>query len=159
MPPPPPPSQPSGPYGAPPPNYQAYGSNVPGSGKTDGKLIAAAVLMFIQTAFLAGIGLIFVAFVNSDDTEDLVVVFDGLEDVLTVIGAVFVVLGIVSLVAGIGCVKGRQWGRILTIVIQALFLVLTVIGIAGGDGNGSSFVSVAWCATSMGLAIAGKPKN
>jgi hypothetical protein len=53
-------------------------------------------------------------------------------------GIIVLALGIVSIVAGVGAVQGKNWGRITGIVISALAVVgavLTVVGTGDFSGN------------------------
>lgn len=50
----------------------------------------------------------------------------------TVIGAVFIILGLPSVLAGYGLHKRREWGRILAIVVGALNLMNFPFGTALG---------------------------
>ncbi len=48
--------------------------------------------------------------------------------VATIVGGLFVIFSAPSIIAGIGVLKGRQWGRILTIVLSAIHLLNFPIG-------------------------------
>jgi hypothetical protein len=134
-----------------------YGTAAPQ--KTDGKLIAAGVLMFVQTAFLCIIGIFLVSVANDDNNFDDSI-FDGLQGAITGVGLVLVALGAASCVAGVGCVKGRTWGKILTIVIQAIFLVLMIVGLLNDSQAGAGVLwPFIWLGTSLRLAATGKPRS
>lgn len=144
-----PPAAPT-PYG-----YQPYSAvAMPARPAASGKLIAAGVLTIIQAAFtlFAALALLSVANGDGEFIDDL----SG--GALTLFGVLFVGIGAALLTAGIGCCRSSNWGRILVIVLQALLLALTVIGLAnsGGEGGGA-VLPLAYCGTTLGLAISGKP--
>jgi len=119
--------------------------------------MAAGFMMIIQAAATVLIGLWLFTVTTSDlgdsDLGDRVESLSG--GAVTFLAIVFTLFGLGILWTGIGAVRGRGWARITTIVLQSIFLVLTTFLLPRG---GSVIIPLAWGATVLGLAIAGKPK-
>lgn len=121
----------------------------------NGKLIAAGVMEIIQGA----LGIIFGLWLLSLSQNGIIQFIDGAAGgAITLIAIIMLVIGGSGLAAAIGCLKGRPWGIITTIVLQSIGLVLFFVGLVNGgnDGNpGGALVAVAYIVTVLGLAIAG----
>lgn len=115
-----------------------------------GLLLAAGIIAIVEAAPLLVIGLI--AFVGGSRERG-----NGWGDLIATLGAVFAVIGAAWLVAGIGGVLRRQWGRVMLIIGNSLVLLLSLRTIATTSGNG--FVPFVVSATGLGLAIAGQPRS
>lgn len=131
------------------------------TGQKDGKLIAAGVLAIISAAVVGLIGIWFIV-VASDDDSLFGFIDDELGNALTGIGIFFLFVAGLYLTAGVGSVQGKGWGRITNIVVQAIVLLLFVIGFIGalsdsGSDAAGSIIPVLWTGTILGLAITGKP--
>lgn len=95
------------------------------------KILAVLFLVFGAMMIVGGLllfGVIAGAGAISGEREAMLVT--GI--VGTVIGAVFMILGLPSVIAGVGLYKRREWGRILAIVVGALNLLNFPFGTALG---------------------------
>lgn len=147
---------PSAPMIAAPMGYQPYASVAQSQQRpASGKLIAAGVLTIIQAALTLLVGL-WILSVTSGDGEFL---DDFTGGAFTAIGLVFVAVGAALLTGGVGCCRSSRWGRILVIVLQSILLALMLLGMANGGSSSGSLFPLAYCATALGLAIAGKPNR
>lgn len=161
------PQRPSGPFAGPgafdsppvvaaPMGYQPYAAvaMAPRSAAS-GKLIAAGVLTIIQAALTLIAGLWMLSVVNGDG--------EFLDDysggAFTAIALVIVAIGAALLTGGIGCCRSSTWGRILVIVLQSILLALMLLGMANGGSSSEALFPLGYCATALGLAIAGKPSR
>jgi len=134
--------------------YQPYASLAqPARRAASGKLIAAGVLTILQAALclISGLWLLSVANGEAEFLDDL----SG--GAFTIIALVFVAIGATLLTGGIGCCRSTNWGRILVIVLQSILLALMLLGFARGGNSSGALLPLAYCATALGLAIAGKP--
>ncbi len=140
-------------HGAQPYGYQPYAPST-SKASTDGKLIAAGIMTIIQGALsaLAGIWLISL---SQSGIGRLADEFSG--GALTAIALVVLALAGALLTGGVGAVRGRNWGRILIIVLQAIFLVLVVLAIVDSpdDAAGATFY-VIYCGVVLALAATSK---
>ncbi|HRE01678.1 MAG TPA: hypothetical protein PLV68_10285, partial [Ilumatobacteraceae bacterium] len=103
-----------------PAGYQPYGAFAPAA-KTSGKLIAAGVMEFIQAAFFVLVGILLIGVSNDVDRT-----FGFGGGSVAAVGVVVLAIGGALIAAGVGAVRGRQWGRIFTIVLQSLALLLFI---------------------------------
>jgi hypothetical protein len=156
MPPPPPfgSHQPTPPYRGVPAGYMPYGGQ-PAKRGSSGLLIAAGVMMLIQAAIVLIIGLWAFSLIESDTGRDF---NDYTGNALRIAAAIITGLGVALLIAGIGTVRSRTWGRIITIVLQSIFVALTLIGMVNSRNGGGAILPLAWGGTILGLAIAGKSR-
>lgn len=144
------PTAPGFPAGA--PVYPVAGAAV--AARTDGKLIAAGVITIVQ-AVLTLIAGIFVISVAQSEVGRLADDLSG--GVVTFIGLIVLGIGVTLLVAGINTCRGRNWARILVIVLQAIFIVLT-LGSLAGDGAGGVVIGLLISGSALILAVLGKPR-
>jgi hypothetical protein len=102
-----------------------------------GTVTAAAVILFIG----AGLGLLACCGLNvlASEAEPN----DDAQTVLLVVSAVIVVFSLFNAVLGYYVLQGRQWARVVTIVLSAIGIVTSLISLvvaAGGETGGSSSV-------------------
>lgn len=102
------------------------------------KIVAILHIILGALSILAGIGILF-AFgglaaivTNNAHSSDAVAAIPILGGIGGIICGVLVVLGIPGIIAGIGMLEFRPWGRILGIVISAMDLVSVPFGTALG---------------------------
>lgn len=97
-----------------------------------GLIDVVAGAFFTALAVLVSLGvLLFAPWFNGAPVwrpEDAVIVFA----VVLGVSAVFFVIGIPSLIAGIGLLKQRGWARVLAIIVAILALTSFPIGTAAG---------------------------
>ena len=116
--------------------------------------MAAGIMMIIQAAVTTLVGL-WLFSVTTSDIGDSVDNLSG--GTITFAAIVVTLLGLGMLWTGIGSVRGRGWARITTIVLQSIFVVLTLVGLTqGGNNAGGAIIPIAWGGTILGLAIAAK---
>jgi len=125
----------------------------------DGKLIAAGVLGIIPGVVLGAFGVFAVVaailFEGSDD-DFFFGSGDGWAVLFGLIAAFLLVGAALCLIGGIGCVTGRGWGRIMTLIVWGLGLALMLIGFIN-EPAGESIVPLAWSAAVVALAAVGTP--
>jgi len=63
---------------------------------------------------------------------------------LFVIGLIIIVVAILFLASGIGSLQGKNWARVLGIVLGVIGAVLGVLGILGGMGGGVDASGLIW---------------
>jgi len=69
-----------------------------------------------------------------DDPWGPVVTFFGLLPAIVIaVGVAFLLLGLVGLLAGVGVLLRKQWGRVLTFSLAALAVLLGVVWASGGE--------------------------
>jgi hypothetical protein len=161
--PPPPPDEPSPASPPPPPPVRTRAIppvTAPPEGDRDGKLITAGVLSVISATVVGAFGVLFaiVGVAVTDDGGGESWLFDNAEWgwLFIVIGIVLLAVAAAYLVAGIGCLRGRPWARILNVVVHGAAVLLTVLAIVDGDA-GSFAVPLVWSGTALGLSAAGRP--
>ena len=124
----------------------------------DGKLVAAGVLSIISGVVVAVGGALFLLFaavmVEGGDEDD--VFSNGLGALFVAVAVVVMAIAALYLVAGIGCVRGRSWGRILSIVIEGLGVTFMLVGLMTIDDASGRIVPLAWCGTILALSVFGK---
>ena len=145
MPPPPPPIAP--------PTPAPQSGGVPAK---DGRLTAAGVMMIVQAALLLIVGL----WLFSVTTSDVGGAVDNLSGgTLTFLAILVLIIGGGLLTVGIATVRQRNWGRITTIVIEALSALAILSNIVQGKVAGGTVIPVAWVGAMLYLAIKGKPAS
>lgn len=168
LPPPPPPGDPFG---------QQAGSNVPPPPPTDypqppgpppahpatvdrdGKLIAAGVMSIIAAVLAGGFGAMALALAYAADGLDEDMFWgtgDGWAVLFGIVAFFLFTSAVLALIAGVGCVRGLRWGKIMTLIVWGLFLGLTLVGVAN-EPTGESVVPLVWSSLIVGLAATGKP--
>lgn len=115
-------------------------------------------MSFISATAVGGLGgfllLLGAAVRSGGETEG----GDSILGLAPVVGVVFLVAAAVYLTCGLGGVRTRIWGRILTILVQTIALGLTVLGIVTASTSPTwPFLLVAWLGAILVLAIVGKP--
>lgn len=138
------------PYG-----YQPYGATPAPTKSADGRLMAAGVMTIIQGSIAAIFGLWFFSLSQSDGGE---IVDDLSGGAITAVALIVLALAAALLAAGIGSVRGRTWGRITTIVLEAIFVALTLLGLSGSGDAGGAIVPLVYCGIVLGLAASSKSR-
>ena len=65
---------------------------------------------------------------------------------LAFLGIIATIIGIITLPAGYGLLKGKKWGWTLAIVSNIISIPLNLAGVAGGTSDaGSAIVGIAFC--------------
>jgi hypothetical protein len=63
-----------------------------------------------------------------------VIALGGIVSALIIVfGAVFLLLGILALLAGLGVLWRKQWGRILAFIVAAVAILLGLVWVGGSD--------------------------
>ena len=62
---------------------------------------------------------------------------------IIVIGVVVLILSLPMIIAGVGIVKRRQWGRVLTLILRGILGVLGLLSLASAQPGG--LVQLAYC--------------
>ena len=139
-----------GPNGMP-PSYVAYGTPPAAPEPRTGLLLAAGIIAIVEAVPLLLIGaLALLLGIGSGDDN----VFG---DLVAVAGAMLAGLGAAWLVAGIGGVLRRQWGRVLLIVGNSLALLSSLRGLF--DRANGVVITLPLAAVGLGLAIFGQPRR
>ncbi len=95
--------------------------------------IAAVSSIILGISFLAGASIAREALTSQIPT--LVLFGPG----MLIFGAVFLVVGIISFLIGRGLWKGKNWARIVAIIIAGIGIVFAIIGIVQGNIIGTLF--------------------
>lgn len=139
---------------SPAPGYVMYGAAP--APRTDGKLIAAGVITIVQAALLLLAALLTLTLAQSEIGRLADDVSGG---VVTFIGLFLLGVGATVLIAGINTCRGRNWARILVIVLQSIFILLTVASLTDPDAVGGAVIGLAICAAALILAALGTPRS
>jgi hypothetical protein len=103
--------------------------------------IFAAITLFIGFAYAAFGGWLIVAGASlladppADPWKQMAFLFGILPAFIVMIGLAFLPLGILGLLAGLGILLRRGWGRILTYILAASAALLGLVWLAGSDGE------------------------
>ena len=155
----PPPMPPPAPMMAPPPvapppavAWQAPPPIVAAKGSRTMLAVASGILLILLAIGGGLIGLLLAVFGSSVVAQmDLSQFGDvgGLNDpgavvsgVLITFGIVIIVYSLVYLIAGIGVLRSRGWGRVLGIIVGILSGLFWVLGLTGNNAGGGLFVIV-----------------
>lgn len=139
---------------SPAPGYVMYGAAP--APRTDGKLIAAGVITIVQAALLLLAALLTLTLAQSEIGRLADDISGG---VVTFIGLFLLGVGATVLIAGINTCRGRNWARILVIVLQSIFILLTVASLTDPDAVGGAVIGLAICAAALILAALGTPRS
>lgn len=135
-----------------PPSYVAYDSQPSTEPEPrTGLLLAAGIIAIVEAVPLLLIGVLAVLLgVGSGDDN----IFG---DLVAVVGAMLAGLGAAWLVAGIGGVLRRQWGRVLLIVGNSLALLGSLRAML--DRANGVLITLPLAVLGLGLAIFGQPRS
>jgi hypothetical protein len=103
--------------------------------------IFGSITLFLGLAYLAFAGcLIFagtfgLAAPPEDPWQQMATLFGILPVFVVLIGMALLPVGILGLLAGLGTLLRRGWGRTLTIILAALAGLLGLVWLIGSDGN------------------------
>src|SRR5207247_9673717 len=104
--------------------------------------IIAAIAFLLGGAVLIGLGLVIGTYAASQVTSSLATAgFSGLASlgagtiaaIITAIGAIALILGILYLAVGVGFLGGKGWAWTLGIIVSLIGIVLEVVQIGFGD--------------------------
>jgi hypothetical protein len=138
----------------PPPPPATSGQTSTGVATKDGRLTAAGVMMIIQSALVLIVGLWLLSVTTSDVGGALNDLSGG---TITFLAILALLVGGGLLTVGIATVRQRNWGRVTTIVLEAIAAVGVLANIVNGKFNGGTVVSIVWVGSMLYLAIKGKP--
>ncbi|UFU06820.1 hypothetical protein [Ruania halotolerans] len=149
-----PPAAPTAPTGG---EYGAYGSyEGPSSDKRPGGVTAAAVMTWVGSAILVVLSLImFGASGMTDELQDAGVPSE-MVDTLPVIGGVMLVISIIAIVLAVLAFRRSKVGLYGLIVLGALYVILSIVGMVTG-GGGMSLIPIVWIAIVCALLIKNRP--
>jgi len=143
---------PSGPTGSPVPIRPP--SPDPSPPERDVRLVAAGVLSIVTGLMVSVLGGFLVWVIGTSPGSDDFIDLDG---AFRALGSILLIAGVGYLVPGIGCVLGRQWGRIAAIVVNLLVGGVGVLSIVEDRVTPFAIVLIVWSGTILVLAVIGRP--
>lgn len=136
----PPPPQGSAPPPPPPPAVAERPGIVTAAGVT--LIVLGALTLLVSVLLLIAVGL-FAGAAGSIPESEIPAGMGGMFGAFA--GAIFVIMlivagfGVLQLVSGIQVLGGRNWARIVGIVVAAIAGLFALVGLAGSDGGGVIF--------------------